>query len=91
MLQFYRHKECAECGQIQEKLQELVLAHQVIFVADSLRLVEGTAPPLLRDGEKTFQGKPAILAHLEALENFKAQWDKYQSDSCYCGEDGSPE
>lgn len=91
MLQFYRHKTCAECEQIQEKLQELVLAHRVIFVADSSQLPQGGNLPLLVDGEKTCRGKQAILAHLEALESFKAEWDKYQSDSCYCGEDGNPE
>lgn len=91
MLQFYRHQECAECEQIQEKLRELVLAHRVILVAHPSQLPRGGRPPLLIDGSNICQGKQAILAYLKALESFKTQWDKYQSDACYCDEDGNPE
>jgi hypothetical protein len=41
------------------------------------------------DDKEIIQGKDKILAHLEDLEGFKEQWYKFQSDACYCVEEGN--
>lgn len=95
MIKFYRHPDCAECEQIQEKLNELVLAHSIVIVGqgipDTESIPPNTAIPLLADNGNLVSGESAILKHLEELEAFKIQWDKYQSDSCYCDEEGDIE
>lgn len=95
MLCLYVSGECTECGEIQDRLEKLSLAHQVApigSVETGHDVPSGKArAPLLRDGEKFYQGKAAILSHLEELEKFKQTWDKFQSDACYCDDQGNTE
>ena len=77
---------------MQEALAELCMAHEVVSVPDSARpLPPGTSPPLLVDGAEAFEGATAIFAHLRYLEGFKAEWDRFQTDACYCGPDDEVE
>ena len=50
-------------------------------------LAPTTPLPALQDGREIFTG-PAIAPHLRELERVMAEWQKYQSDSCYVGDDG---
>jgi glutathione S-transferase len=92
---FYKTADCRECQGIQAALEELCLAHEVVLVTASDEgrgaLAEGTRPPVLVDEGKIYQGRGAILAHLEELEAFKELWYKYGSDSCYCDAQGDIE
>ncbi|GAB4379663.1 MAG: hypothetical protein Kow0042_29280 [Calditrichia bacterium] len=94
MLILYKKSHCPECGEIEDRLNELVLAYQV-EVFDSPPGTESAGDsmslPALQDGEQIFKGKSAILKHLEELETFKQEWDKFQSDSCYCDDEGNIE
>ena len=47
--------------------------------------------PLLKDEEKVFEGTENIIDHLTDLGKFQEQWYKYQSDVCYCDENGNAE
>ena len=89
-LDFYRREECPKCTRIEQALDDLILGHQVhvIHKGEDLpeSLPEGTKLPALKDEEELVQGSEAILKHLEKLEAFKAEWDKFQSDACYCDE-----
>ncbi len=82
-------------GRIREKLEELVLAHrwEAIAAADQVKLPlpPGARLPALVDGDTVVCGEENILAYLEELARFKAEWDRFQSDSCYCGPDGEVE
>lgn len=95
MIFFYRHPDCRKCNQIQERLEDLVLAHRVIFGDKEIPATENIPKdsklPLLADNGNFISGEKAILSHLDELEQFKTEWDKYQSDSCYCDEDGNVE
>ena len=95
MITFYRTTEDAGDQEIQEALQELCLAHEVVLItasdADRRGLPEGTRPPVLVDGGKMYQGRIAIHAHLEELKALRELWYKYGSDACYCGEEGNAE
>lgn len=95
MISFYRHSTCPECDQIQAALEEMVLAHKVIPWEEqaSGKGIPGTdlEPPVLVDGDEIYRGSDEILSHLKTLRCFKEEWDKFQSDSCYCGDDGEIE
>jgi hypothetical protein len=47
--------------------------------------------PLLTDEGEIFEGPENIINHLNYLQKFKEQWYKYQSDVCYCDENGNVE
>ncbi|MEJ2635388.1 MAG: hypothetical protein P8184_08860 [Calditrichia bacterium] len=95
MIILYRGTDYPSCAEIVSRLEELVVAHKiVIFDKDKpvdAPIGENTRLPALLDGEKIFSGKESILEHLEELEKFKAEWDKFQSDSCYCDDEGDIE
>ena len=94
MITFFRTAECPGGCEIQETLQELCLAHKVILLQGNNKISElpqGTHPPVLVDGDELIQGSEAIAAHLECLAGFKAEWEKFQSDACYCDEEGRVE
>jgi hypothetical protein len=44
---------------------------------------------VLRDGDEVFEGSKAVADHLEEMKEFKRQWYKFQSDACYCDEEGN--
>jgi glutaredoxin len=94
MLKFYRTSDCPRCGHIQDALEKLNIVHEVIQTekAESIEgLPQGMKLPVLVDEEKLFEGSEAILRHLEELEEFKTEWYKFQSDSCYCNDQGEVE
>ncbi len=95
MSTFYRTTEDAGDQEIQEALQELCLAHEVVLVtasgAGGRDLPEGTRPPVLIDDGAVYQDRNAIYAHLGELKAIRELWYKYGSDACYCGEAGNVE
>jgi glutathione S-transferase len=93
MITFYRNKNCRGCSDIQDVLEELAIAYKAVKVEDNddQRLPEGKNLPVLVDEGKVIQGSDAIIEHLEELEEFQRLWGKYQSDACYCDEEGNVE
>jgi glutaredoxin len=95
MITLFRTKSCPGCSAIQETLEELCIAHKVVLIDEDPRgssgLPAGTRPPVLVDEDEVVQGSDAIIAHLEKLKDFKATWEKFQSDACYCDEAGDIE
>lgn len=95
MIVFYGTTGCRECDAIEEALQTLCLAHERVLVAPhggkTQRLPRGIAPPALVDGKEIIEGHGAVLVHLEKLAEIKGLWDKYQSDACYCDDEGNAE
>ncbi len=95
MILFYRKKNCPVCNEIEEALTELVIAHRTIEVDGSVPvhppLPDGATPPVIVDGQSVIQRKEELFRYLSKLARFKEEWDRFQSDSCYCGEDGEVE
>lgn len=91
MIILYITKHCSGCAGIDETLKELCIAHKTVVLGpdDQLPAQFSSAkkPPVLVDGEEVIQGSEKIVQHLQELAEFKALWDKYQSDACYCGEE----
>jgi glutathione S-transferase len=95
MLTLYRSPDCPNCTKVQEILEELAVAHDVFEVDSPAQLPAGlrhhATIPLLVDEDEVVQGPREIVAYLEKFEKFKELWYKFQSDACYCGEDGGIE
>ncbi|RMG35644.1 MAG: hypothetical protein D6732_09145 [Methanobacteriota archaeon] len=95
MLYLFPHEHCKECEEIRSRLKQLVLAHRVIQPGQAIEKVleihGDISPPVLIEGDKVIRGERAILKFLEELGKFKEEWDKFQSDSCYCGDNGEIE
>ncbi len=95
MLRFVRTAQCRKCDAIQETLESLCLAHDVrVGMTHGPRasgLPASVTAPVLIDGDRVIEGDEPILKHLEELAAVKALWDKYQTDACYCDEEGRVE
>ncbi|MBN1361380.1 MAG: hypothetical protein JW993_12350 [Sedimentisphaerales bacterium] len=94
MITFFATSECSGCRTIREALEQMSLAREVVEVEGSgaaERLPPGMEPPVLVDDHDIVQGHRRILAHLERLADFKATWEKFQSDACYCDDTGHVE
>ena len=92
---FFRTADCPGCEAIQEVLQDLCIAHRVVIVPENAKpdesLPDAAKPPMLVDDDKVIQGNKNIIAYLEELKGFRELWYKFQSDACYCDENGSIE
>lgn len=87
MIHLFRTQDCPRCARIQDALEAMAVAHQVtVCDPDADREL-----PRLEDDGETVVGADAILQHLDKLEAFKEQWYKFQSDACYCSDDGGIE
>lgn len=92
MLTFYRTEHCEDCDRIEQALHDLVLAHRVIIADREAQKTAGTEVyPLLVDGQDRLTGHRTVLKHIDELEKFKALWDKFQTDACYCDDNGDVE
>ena len=93
MIEFYRTKECPGCRQIEETLEGLRFGHKVHEVESTddieRELPDGSRLPILIDEGKVYSGRENIVRHLEEVEAFKAEWYKFQSDACYCDDEGN--
>ncbi len=93
MITFFATRDCLACQTIRETLEEMTLAHKVVVKDgpgdEGMR--EDTDTPVLVDDHDTVRGHQGILTHLERLGRFKAAWERFQSDACYCDEEGDIE
>lgn len=89
MITFYQNKNCHDCEAIEERLQELSLAHKTVTAGredDRKTDYRGLPLPRLEDDGKIITGHNQIAEHIAELNEFKEQWEKFQSDACYCDE-----
>jgi glutaredoxin len=95
MMKFFRTENCPGCQDIEDQLNELCLACEVIIVKEKNDIPpyvrSGTKLPFLIDDDVLIQGYKNIIEHLNELEEFKSQWYKFQSDACYCDDAGNIE
>lgn len=94
MIYLYRPENSAFCDEIETQLREMVLAHEVVIVEKPNELTrlgvsEEQKLPLLKENRNFFSGEDAVRTHVRYLEKVKNDWDRFQSDSCFCGDDGS--
>lgn len=91
MLVLFRRAQDSIADDIEEQLQELVLAHRVVQVDEAGRLPDGTLPtawPVLVESHRTrYEGPTAIWAFLEELAHEVRLNRQFQSDACYLDPD----
>jgi len=92
MIIFYRTKTCSGCDIIEDELKRMRLACEIMISQEGCsppRPLDNTdKPPVLIDNGQVVRGTKAIIAHLGKLEEFKRLWEKFQSDACYCDDEG---
>lgn len=90
MIILYRRPDDAWADEIQEDLDEMVIAYDTETVEDETSLPGDVDDlPALRDEEKVVTGETALREHLDHLRDLMEDWDRFQSDACYVEEDGS--
>lgn len=92
MVTLYRTADSPFADEVEDVLQEIVIAHEVDKVASSEDVpfdADGQSLPILVDDDVAVSGEEPIRAHLDELRSLMADWDRFQSDSCYIEDDGS--
>lgn len=90
MITLYRPAEDVWADEIQNALDEMVIAYETEVVEKNASLPEDVPRlPALRDDEDVITGEDALRGHLEHLRDLMADWDRFQSDACYVEDDGS--
>jgi len=82
----YVKDDCRTCSLVRDSLDEVAIAHETVVVPAheaSDRLPKGTKAPVLVDDEKVIEGPSGIFAYIDDLWKLRADWLKYQSDTCY--------
>ena len=91
MIELYRLADSHPGDAIEAALREMVVAYKRIVVEPEQApadLPAGTTLPAIRHDERLISGQTALVAYLSELEQFVADWRRFQSDACYIDEDG---
>jgi hypothetical protein len=95
MIQIFLSKNDNLNSTIKDIVDEMVIRCEIVRLdpSNSFIFISGQRYqiPLLMDSKKHIEGEKNIVAYLEELHKFKEEWDKFQSDSCYCDDDGNIE
>jgi len=90
MITLYRRPDSAPADEIQEALDEMVIAYETEVVAHNAALpADVPSLPALRDDEQVVTEPEALNDHIEKLQELMRDWNRFQSDACYIEEDGS--
>jgi len=90
MIVLYRRPDDSWADEIEEALDEMVIAYETEAVENDASLPADVPElPALRDDGEVVTGETALRDHLDDLQDLMADWDRFQSDACYIEEDGS--
>jgi hypothetical protein len=90
MVMLYRRPNDPWADEIQEALDEMVIAYETESIENaSGRPADVPELPALRDEGEVVTGEAALRDHLEALRDLMNDWDRFQSDACYVEDDGT--
>jgi hypothetical protein len=85
MITLYLLKNDEQSEHVCELFRDLAVSHRVVYkpsLPSRLRL------PAVVDDDRILQGREEIEAYVEELTLYLAEWQKFQSDACYCNRDG---
>lgn len=88
MIKLYIKNDCNECDIVKEKLENMVVAHNVINVDEINSKPSFNSYPVIVDDGKAYNSMKDIDRYIEELQKTYNLWNKYQSDVCYIDEDG---
>lgn len=90
MITLYRRPDDPRADEIQEALDEMVIAYETETIDDGRSPPEDVDDlPALRDEDDVVTGEAALREHLDHLRDLMVDWDRFQSDACYVEEDGT--
>jgi hypothetical protein len=94
MVVLFETMACPGCGHIRDTLDALCIHHSVVLVTEGEPVpIRGSQPeaiaPVLLDEGKLFVGHGGIESHLDDLTRFMALWEQFQTDACYCDDEGN--
>jgi hypothetical protein len=90
MIVLYRRPDDAWADEVQDALDEMVIAYDTRIVHDPDDLPPDVPEtPALRDDDEVVVGEDALRVHLDELRALMADWDRFQADACYVEADGS--
>lgn len=89
MVTFYRPPDDPWSDEIQDALDEMVIAYETeIIEGDAEPPEDVSSLPALRDDGEVVTGEAALRDHLDRLRDLMTDWDRFQSDACYVDDDG---
>lgn len=90
MIILYRQPDDQWADEIQEALDEMVIAYETdVFATASAGPDDVPALPALRDDGEIVTEETALRKRLDKLRRLMQDWDRFQSDACYLEDDGS--
>lgn len=90
MLRFYRNNESKFTRWVEDKLEEMVVAHKIIPVDDDRSLpdfIMNEELPVLSDGHENWTSQNEITEFLEKLHQDLLLSQSLQSDACHLDPD----
>jgi len=90
MTTLYRSPNDSWADEIEEALDEMVIAHETETIDNGRSLPDDIpALPALRDEGEVVTGEAALRDHLAHLRDLMADWNRFQSDACFVDDDGT--
>ncbi len=83
MIVLYRAEHSPAADRIEDRLRDLVVRYRVELTGG-----ESADRPAIWD-QRRIEGEAALARYLDELEQFVAEWRKFESDACYLEDDGT--
>lgn len=89
MIRLYREETSTEADAIEAEFRELVLGYDKVIVESSQarEMFAGRPLPVITNNERVVSGDE-IRPFMKELEKLMQDWQLFQGDYCYLGEDG---
>jgi len=87
MIIFYKHQNCPVCDAFEEKMVDIVLAHEIRPLSDAAPKHSTFKDAIIVEGKRTAAGHEEIKKFMTEISKAMELWQKFQSDSCYINDD----
>ena len=89
MIKLYREEISREADTIEAEFREMVLGYDRVIIdpAEAGTRFNGHSLPVITNNEKVVSGE-GIKPYILELEKLMRDWQLFQGDYCYVGEDG---
>lgn len=90
MIKLYREENSPQADTIEAEFREMVLGYDRVIVepAQARELFNGLDLPVITNNERVVSGED-IKPYIKELETLMRDWQLFQGDYCYVGEDGN--
>ena len=89
MIKLYREEISPQADTIEAEFREMVLGYDRVVVepAQAQEMFRGLSLPVITNNERVVSGED-IKPYIKELETLMRDWQLFQGDYCYVGEDG---